>query len=176
MQVRHLLLHTKEHTQVYSELQAVILSTSLKLQLPEKVIVDGSFLGLVEGPKTATVPRVWRDRVANYPAHFEDTACCFLLDDGRCSLQALSMARSKHRWYYKPTGCWLHPLTTDHAPPCCIGLHDDSSDPFRLPNYNGFVTRTFCGNRSETGPPARETLREELAFLGAILQRELKLD
>src|SRR5262249_39927929 len=60
---------------------------ALGLGLPESVVVEGSFRGLVEGPKTATVPRAWRDRVPNYPAHFPDTACCFLLEDGRCSLQ-----------------------------------------------------------------------------------------
>src|SRR5438067_126581 len=86
---------------------------ALGLRLPELVVIEGSFLGLVEGPKTATVPRAWRDRVPNYPPHFADTACCFLLQDGRCSLQVLSEARGKHRWHFKPTGCWLHPLTTD---------------------------------------------------------------
>src|SRR5581483_10295109 len=76
----------------------------LGLRLPDSVIVKGSFFGLVEGPKTATVPHAWRGRVADYPAHFSDTACCFLLEDGRCSLQVLSEARGKHRWFYKPTG------------------------------------------------------------------------
>ncbi len=145
----------------------------LGLILPEPAVVHGSFKGLMSGPKTATVPHAWRGRVEGYPAHFEDTACCFLVDDGRCGLQVLSMARGRHRWYYKPTGCWLHPLTTDYTPDPTISLHDEQSDPYRLPGYPGFVTRTFCGQCSAHGPPAFETLREELTFLGAILERDL---
>jgi hypothetical protein len=145
----------------------------LGLSLPEAVVVPGDFHGLMTGPKTATTPRQWRNRVENYPAHFEDTSCCFLLEDGRCSLQVLSVARDRHRWYYKPTGCWLHPLTTHHAPEATIGLHDEASEPYLLPHYDGFVTRTFCGACRENGPRAWETLQDELAFLGAILDRDL---
>jgi hypothetical protein len=145
----------------------------LGLNLPETVVVEGSFLGLISGPKTATVPRVWRERVSSYPAHFNDTACCFLLDDGRCSLQVLSQARGFHRWHYKPTGCWLHPLTTDYSPEAPIGLHDETSDPYRIGGYDGFLSRTFCGRTPAEGPPAFETLREELAFLGTVIGRDL---
>ncbi len=144
----------------------------LGLILAGSVVVDGNFLGLVSGPKTATVPRVWRERVPDYPAHFADTACCFLLPDGRCSLQVLSEARGHHRWYYKPTGCWLHPLVTDFSPGAPLGLHDDRSDPFRVPGYPGFVSRTVCGRCCATGPPACATLEDELTFLGAIVGRQ----
>lgn len=144
---------------------------ALGLRLPRSVIVEGSFRGLVQGPKTATVSCSWRDRVANYPAHFTDTACCFLVADGRCGLQVLSESRGKHRWHFKPTGCWLHPLTLERPWPSCIGLEDEASDPFRLPGYDGFVTRTQCGRRCATGAPAAETLREELDFLSALLGR-----
>src|SRR5438067_10441065 len=73
------------------------------LPLPTSAVVHSNFHGLMSGPKTATVPRKWRGRVEGYPAHFEATACCFLLEDGRCGLQVLSVARGRHRWYYKPT-------------------------------------------------------------------------
>lgn len=149
---------------------------SLGLQLPAVVIAPGDFHGLMCGPKTATVGRVWTSRVAGYPAHFTDTACCFLLEDGRCSLQMLSEARGKHRWYYKPTGCWLHPLTTDHGLETPLGLHDARTDPFRFPGYEGYVSRTFCAQAATDGPPAYETLREELSFLGAIVGRDLATD
>jgi hypothetical protein len=146
---------------------------ALGLDLPCSPVVEGSFLGLVSGPKTATVPRVWTNRVEGYPAHFPDTACCFLLQDGRCSLQVLSETRGYHRWFYKPTGCWLHPLTTDGDLPFPLVLHDAASDPFRISGYPGFVSRTFCATAIQSRPPAFETLREELAFLGTILGRNL---
>jgi hypothetical protein len=143
------------------------------LTLPTPAIVEGNFHDRMVGPKTATVPRVWRGRVEGYPAHFPDTACCFLLPDGRCGLQVLSVERGRHRWYYKPTGCWLHPLTTDYSADAPIGLHDARSDPYRFPGYDGFLSRTFCGHTCRQGRPACETLREELGFLGAILGRDL---
>jgi hypothetical protein len=146
---------------------------SLGLTLPEPVVVHGEFKDMVSGPRTALVPRSWRGRIEGFPAHFEDTACCFLLDDGRCSLQVLSAARGKHRWYYKPIGCWMHPLTMDCTPEPAIGLHTLQSDPYRLPGYEGFVSRTFCANACQGGSPAYETLREELTMLGAIIGRDL---
>jgi hypothetical protein len=146
---------------------------SLGLELPERVVVHGEFREMVSGPRTALVPRVWRGRVQNYPAHFEDTACCFLTEDGRCGLQVLSVARGKHRWYYKPIGCWMHPLTMDCEPAPSIGLHTIQTDPYRLPGYEGFVSRTFCAHSCESGPPASETLQEELTMLGVILGRDL---
>jgi hypothetical protein len=146
---------------------------SLGLTLPEQVVVQSEFRDMVSGPRTALVPRVWRDRVANYPAHFEDTACCFLTEDGRCGLQVLSVARGKHRWYYKPIGCWLHPITTDLVPQPTIGLVTVHTDPYRVPGYDGFVSRTFCAHACEGGPPAYETVREELTLFGEILGRDL---
>jgi hypothetical protein len=88
-------------------------------------------------------------------------------------LQVLSESSGHHRWFYKPTGCWLHPLTTDGEPSTPVILHDAASDPFRLPSYPGFVSRTFCASAIQSGPPAYETLREELTFLGAIVGRDL---
>lgn len=143
------------------------------LNLPEQVIVHSEFRDMVAGPHTALVPRVWRDRVRNYPAHFEDTACCFLTQDGRCGLQMLSVAKGKHRWYYKPIGCWMHPITMDLEPSPTIGLVTLETDPYRIPGYEGFVSRTFCANACQSGSPAYETLREELTMLGTILERDL---
>jgi hypothetical protein len=146
---------------------------SLGLDLPSPAVVEGSFLDLVTGLKTATVSRTWTTRVDGYPFHFPDTACCFLLEDGRCSLQVLSEARGHHRWYFKPIGCWLHPITTDGTPPHRVVLHNVKSDPLWLSGYPGFVSRTFCAAAVQNGPPAIETLREELGLLGSIVGRDL---
>jgi hypothetical protein len=147
--------------------------SSLGLRLPEKVVVQGSWENLVSGKKTAVVPWSGARTVPGFPAWFHDTACVFHLDDGRCALQVLSVARGLHPWFYKPTGCWLHPLTTSWDGQPAVGLHDAKTDPCQVPGYPGFVTATLCGRSPEQGAPAYEVLIEELDFLGRIAGRDL---
>jgi len=139
------------------------------LILPEKVVEKSEWNGVI-GTKTATRPFPFRSLVQDYPAHFNETACVFLLDDGRCGLQILSEQEGKHPWYFKPFTCWLQPIKLSEA---AIRLFDESSDPNRLPNYDGFVIRTFCGRTETCGQPALEVLKEELEFLGELLGRDL---
>jgi hypothetical protein len=146
----------------------------LGLRLPAQVVVTGSWEGLVSGKKTAVAPWPASLEVESFPAHFHDTACVFHLPDGRCALQVLSVARGLHPWHYKPTGCWLHPLTADHGGRPGLGLEDERTDPCRLPHYPGFVAATCCGRTDEQGQPAHEVLREELEFLGRIVRRDLR--
>jgi hypothetical protein len=145
----------------------------LGLRLPEQVVVTGSWEGLVAGRKTALAPWPASQVVEDFPAHFHDNACVFHLPDGRCALQVLSVARGLHPWHYKPTGCWLHPLTATYADRPGLGLDDEESDPCRLPHYPGFIAATACGRTDEQGQPAHEVLRDELDFLGQIVRRDL---
>jgi hypothetical protein len=139
------------------------------LNLPEKVIEKSEWNGVV-GLKTATRSFPYRSLVKDYPAHFNETACVFLLDDGRCGLQILSEQEGKHRWYYKPFTCWLQPIKLSNDG---VRLYDEHSDPNILPNYNGFVVRTHCGRTELDGLPAIEVLKEELMYLGKLLGRDL---
>ncbi|PWT84590.1 MAG: hypothetical protein C5B56_15350, partial [Proteobacteria bacterium] len=52
------------------------------LRLPDEVVVKSEWRG-VAGMKTATKPFPFRSMVDGYPAHFNETACVFLLEDGR---------------------------------------------------------------------------------------------
>jgi len=54
-----------------------------------------------------------------------------------------------------------------------IHLFDYASDPFRFPDYDGFVSRIFCGQTNDCGLPAAEVLEPELHFLSQILDRNL---
>jgi hypothetical protein len=143
----------------------------LGLNLPAEVVVDGNWEGLVSGPKTAVAPWPAAEGVPGFPPHFHATACVFHLPDGRCGLQVLSTARGRHPWYFKPTGCWLHPLSTDDGDG--LRLHDADSDSCRAPGYPGFIAWTRCGATDEQGQAAHEVLREELEFLGRIVRRDL---
>jgi hypothetical protein len=143
--------------------------SSMGLSLPDEVVEKNEWNGVV-GVKTAVRPFPFRSQMKNFPEHFSETACVFLLNDGRCGLQVLSEQDGKHRWFYKPFTCWLQPIKlTDTA----IRLYDEESDPNKLPDYDGFVIRTCCGRTESDGRPAAEVLREELGFLGKLINRDL---
>jgi hypothetical protein len=139
------------------------------LTLPELVVVSTEWHGLV-GRTTARKPFPFRSLISDYPAHFAETACVFLLDDGRCGLQVLAETDGKHPWYYKPFGCWLFPIKRYRGE---IHLYDYSTDPFRFPYYDGFIGYTHCGRTTVCGQPASEVLQAELQFLGKLLDRDL---
>jgi len=124
----------------------------------------------VPGTITVLKPFPFRSLVPDYPAHFEETACAFLMDDGRCGLQVLAEMDGKHPWYYKPFSCGLLPIKLWNGE---IRLFDRQTDPFQYPNYDGFISQTFCGRTSECGLPAAQTLEPELSYLGQILNRDL---
>lgn len=139
------------------------------LSLPSDVIVDSEWHGAIS-KKTAVRPFPFRSLVDDYPDHFPETACVFLLGDGRCGLQILAQRHHKHPWYYKPFPCWLHPIKIANG---ALRLYDEASDPDRYPGYDGFVTRTFCGRTAEDGCPAATLLHEELEYLSVLSGRDL---
>lgn len=140
---------------------------AMGLELPAKVIVYGSWRGQFSGPKTATHPAPMREIVPDYPEHFARTRCVFLLPDSRCGLQVLAVERGLSPWHFKPATCWMHPLSivrgTDGNP--MLTLFDESSDPQKYDDYDGFVCRTHCGRTCSGGLPAREVLAEEIAMV-----------
>jgi len=145
----------------------------LGLRLPGRVIVEGEWRWKKGGLKTAVGPRAFSTTVAGFPPHFNDTACVFLTGDGRCSLQLLSQHLGRHPWYYKPVKCWMHPITLEGDEKSVLVLHNDRTDPYRLPGYDGFVTKIFCGKTCPGGEPASVVLKDELTFLSRIVGREL---
>lgn len=140
------------------------------LRLPDAVIVHEQWRGSEPSAKTAVKPFPFKSVVEDYPAHFNDTACVFLLEDARCGLQVLAERDGKHPWYYKPFSCWLHPISVSASE---ITLPDDQTDPHRFPDYDGFASKTFCGRTCDGGQPAAEVLRAELEFLGHLLHRDI---
>ncbi|MGY8642169.1 MAG: hypothetical protein ACKVJU_13875 [Verrucomicrobiales bacterium] len=168
---------SSEEAAVIRNLDSADLESVGLTDLPEKRIVYGNWKGLASGPKTATRPAPMKTCVSDYPAHFEETNCIFLLPDARCALQALSMKEGKRPWYYKPLTCWIHPLAFAAGPDgkTILTLHDEENDPHNLPDYDGFVSKTHCGRTcsAEVGNPAFETLRGELEMLGEIGSRDL---
>ncbi len=145
----------------------------LGLNLPPQVIVEGHWAGQKDGLKTAVRPRPFSTMVEGYPRHFENTACVFLADDGRCSLQVLSEHLGRYPWFYKPVKCWMHPMTLGGEGKKVLLLHSRETDPYRLPHYDGFVSTIFCGRTCPGGEPASLVLAPELTFLSRIVERDL---
>ena len=148
----------------------------LHLALPDRVIVEGDWPWKKGGLKTAVTHRPFSKTVEGFPPHFTDTACVFLTGDGHCALQLLSVQLGRHPWYYKPVKCWMHPITLEGEGRAVLLLHSDRTDPYRVPGYDGFVSRIFCGRTCPGGAPASVVLADELSFLSRIVGRDLLLE
>ncbi len=144
------------------------------IDLPENPIVFGK-TETASGPKTATRPVPMAGLVEDYPAHFAETNCVFLAEDGRCALQRFAESRDLHPWYYKPFTCWMHPLSIQQAPgsPPLVTLHSPETDPQMSADYPGFVSQTHCGRIDACGQPGRTVLASELAALEEIAGHRL---
>ena len=144
--------------------------TAMGLDLPDAVVVDGYVGGVPYGRKTAT--RAWAvDAVVkDVPEHFTRTCCVFHLDDGRCGLQVLAVQDGVHPWTYKPSSCWLFPITIHGG---TIKIFNKTNDPSRFEAYKGFVEYTRCGQTCAAGQPAIEVLTDELRYLGEVIGRDL---
>lgn len=112
----------------------------------------------------------------DFPPHFPKTRCVFLDEQHRCALQRLSDDLGHPSWFYKPIGCWMHPLTLrparrgDSRP--ALRLPGAEDDPLRSTGYPGFASCTPCGRTCEAGKPARTVLAAELEALSAIGGRD----
>jgi hypothetical protein len=140
------------------------------LSLPTQVTEQSCWRDTGPSTKTAVRPVPSSSLPADFPAHFERTACVFLLADARSGLQVLSAQEGRHPWYYKPFACWLHPIAVSEE---TITLPDAASDPFQYSDYPGFASCTPCGTTRPDGAPAATVLNAELAFLGEILGRDI---
>lgn len=126
--------------------------------LPKNYIFDGEWEGNL-GRKTA----VYKFGYKNKPAHFANTRCAFSESDGKCSLQTLAVKLDKHKWHFKPMGCWLFPLSADDkgliAPP-----RSRREDPNNLgKDYPGFASFAPCGKHEAKGKVWWIQLKEEVA-------------
>lgn len=126
--------------------------------LPKEYIVDGEWEGNT-GRKTTVRPYKYRSK----PEHFSNTRCSFTEPDGKCGLQTLAVKLGKHKWKYKPVGCWLFPLGAEDGkiipPP-----RTKREDPNNLgKRYPGFVTYTPCGKHQPKGRVWWIALKEEVA-------------
>jgi hypothetical protein len=145
---------------------------SVGAAVPKQPIVAANWPGIDKVRKTAVVPRDFRTAVPTFPPHFEQTACVFLTDEGRCSLQLLAVSEGKHRWYYKPLVCAVHPIRIS-VKSQLIELPTEETDPHFQPEYPGFISATHCGRRCTKGVPAFEALNEELVHISRMINRDL---
>lgn len=140
-------------------------------ELPAEYVVKGVWPDGTEGVKTATRP--FSFTIEDFPPHFNQTKCVFATQDHMCLLQALAVDLGVHKWTFKPTACWLFPLTIEAgelAPPPMPGEADpDYVDE----SYPGYVTFVPCGKFTPDGQPWDEAYAEEIAFFDTVDQLPL---
>ncbi|AFZ60553.1 hypothetical protein H6G54_11510 [Anabaena cylindrica FACHB-243] len=156
---------------------------AIGLDLPAEVIIDDKeyekftvenkeWEGICSIKKTAVKEKPFSNLVKDYPQHFKNTVCVFTVDDGRCGLQLLAEAKGLHRWYYKPFTCWIFPILIapgENQPE--ILLPSSETEPWHLPDFDGYFTKAFCGKPADCGQLGYILLQEELKFLGEIVGR-----
>ncbi|GFO64521.1 hypothetical protein M1B72_16415 [Geomonas paludis] len=139
--------------------------------LPGEYIVAGSWPDGTRGVKTATRPFAFTTDA--FPPHFNHTRCVFATSDHMCLLQGLAVHLGVHKWTFKPTACWLFPLTIKEgelAPPPLPGEPDpDYVDE----SYPGYVTFVPCGTFAPDGNPWQQAFADEIAFFDAVDQLPL---
>jgi hypothetical protein len=112
--------------------------------LPKTYIIDGEWEGnFAARPRCVSLPR--------QAGAFANTRCGFAEADGKCGLQTLAVKLGKHKWAFKPMGCWLFPLESENGklvpPP-----RTHREDPNNLgKRYPGFTTYTPCGQHDARG-------------------------
>ena len=75
--------------------------------LPKDYIVYGKWENLMEGKKTNTKPKKYKN--PNYPKHFNQTTCVFC-ENNKCMLQEFAIKNGENGWKYKPKTCCSFPL------------------------------------------------------------------
>jgi hypothetical protein len=114
--------------------------------------------------RTSLQPYDYRNE-ARLPKGFQSTACVFRCQDGRCSLQQISVDMGKDPWHYKPMGCWMHPLELHLGPNPKLSVSGGGD--------NQFSARTQCGQKCATGKTGYQVFRRELEVLSDILGQDL---
>jgi hypothetical protein len=102
---------------------------------------------------------------ARLPKDFQSTACVFRCQDGRCSLQQISVDMREDPWHYKPMGCWMHPLELHVGPNPKLSVSGGGTSQFSA--------RTQCGRECSAGKTGYQVFRRELEVLSEILGQDL---
>jgi Fe-S-cluster containining protein len=127
--------------------------------------------------RTKVGPSSAEERAEDFPAHFPKTRCVFLDAGHRCAWQRLAGDLGKDAWFFKPIGCWMHPLTVRlEAGRPVLRLPTAASDPQSTEGRPGFASSTPCGRSCLLGEPATEVLAEEIGMLSVISGRDLNAE
>jgi Fe-S-cluster containining protein len=120
-----------------------------------------------------TLPHVFTRRMP-FVEKVKAQRCVFLDEHSRCLLQVLSAEIGEHPWFYKPSGCWLHPirLMREDKPEITILQPEDYLEKGQ--NSAQFAPFTCCGAPCAVGgDKAYIVFSEELKQLGRAMERDL---
>lgn len=131
--------------------------------IPKEYIVDGNWLNLVTGRKTAT--RVYHYEKENYPSHFHHTRCVMADERGFCSLQKAAVQLDLHPWHAKPIACCAFPLRVMAGRPVPPPVQGEPDPDYVDESYPGYVTFLPCGKDVENGVMWHKVLRQECTYI-----------
>ena len=114
--------------------------------------------------RTATRPFDYQES-AELPGHFERTACIFRCEDGRCSLQQISVDLGENPWHFKPMGCWMHPLELRLGAKPTLSVSGEGK--------NSFSSSTQCGRSCTSSSNGYQIFERELGALSEVLGQDL---
>lgn len=112
------------------------------------------FDGRVEADEFSASGEVHHTNVLPDREHYGGTACVFLREDFKCSLQCAGQAAGLHPWRYKPFYCVLHPLDLDERGRITLAETEEL-----------LAEEGSCLRPSAALIPLAETFREELEYL-----------
>ncbi len=92
--------------------------------------------------------------VLDNPDHYGGTACIFMREDHKCTLQVASEVNGDHPWRFKPFYCILHPLDLDEQGRITL---DETKELVNEP--------ASCVRKAEHKTPLIEIFSEELEYL-----------
>jgi hypothetical protein len=131
--------------------------------LPEEFVVDGNWLDIQVGRKTAVKPYAYTFK--DFPAHFEHTRCVFALESGLCSLQKAATELDFHPWKFKPTACWSFPLRIQNGKVSNPPAQEEQDPDFIDENYPGYSKFVPCGKHHDDGTSWYQHYQQELLYL-----------
>lgn len=153
------------------EMEDILSNAKLIMKyMPENAQNPGEWFVPVEDiDRHSPSGKVIHTAVEPAPTHYDETACIFWREGGKCNLQVAAMENNLHPWRFKPFYCILHPIDLD------------DQGRFTMDELKALVEEPgSCLRPAEYPIPFIETFEPELEYLlgkkGFLAMKEIAKD